>query len=372
MNRQKTIQKTTVVGAVVNLIFAIVKIVFGVIGHSSALLADGIHSLSDLISDVFVFIVVGHSSSIPDEEHPYGHARLETIGTLGLAVVLAIVGVGIVYDAIVNVFHPVAYDYPFVLLGVVALSVISKEILYWWTLKIGQKINSEILKANAWHHRSDALSSIIVLLGIALTLLEFAYLDSVAAIIVGVMVMVIAYKIGKKAVDELIDTGLDRDSILKIKDKVKAVEGVKNIHLLKTRKHGHLAIADVHIQVDPFLTVSEGHNIAVNVEKVIKQTIDNFSEVMVHIDPEDDENVVYGIDLPNYKDAIAIIYQALETQHCYQPKRVRLHYLNSQIHIDFYLKLTCLEKTDKLALEKQIKKSLEGENYWGDIKLYFY
>ena len=184
--------------------------------------------------------------------------------------------------------------------------------------------------------------------------------------------MVIAYKIGKKSVDELIDTGLDKETILKIKQQINTVAGVKNIHLLKTRKHGHLAIADVHIQVDPFLTVSEGHNIAVNVEKNIKQTIDNFSEVMVHIDPEDDENIVYGVALPNHKEASDIIYQALQTQDCFQPKRIRLHYLNSQIHIDFYLALSCLENTSKIALEEKIKQALADKSYWGNIKLYFY
>jgi cation diffusion facilitator family transporter len=372
MNRKQTIQRVTLVGAMVNLLFAIFKIVFGAISHSHALLADGVHSLSDLVTDVFVIIIAKYATDAPDEEHPYGHARLETIATLGLAVILALVGIGVIYDASINILNPVVYDYPLAIIIIVSLSIIGKEALYWYTLKAGKKINSELLRANAWHHRSDAVSSIVVLLGIVFTLFDFVYLDSIAAIIVGVMIILIGFNIGKKAVNELIDTGLDKETIIKIKQQVNTIAGVRDIHLLKTRMHGHLVIVDVHIQVDPFLSVSEGHNIAVNVEQIIQKTLDSGSDVMVHIDPENDENIVFGITLPNYQEAVEIINKELKKNNCYTTKKVRLHYLNAQIHIDFYLELSCLETSSKEALKSKFKMALSDYDYWGNFELYFY
>ena len=166
LNRTKASQKVTIVGGVVDFLLAIFKVITGVIGNSGALIADGIHSFSDLLSDGVVLYAAKHSGDAPDAEHPYGHERFETVATLGLSIILAIIGTGIIYDAINRLSDPQSLTHSTLLLSIVSLSIFSKEALYWYTLKVANTYKSEMLKANAWHHRSDALSSIVVFIGI--------------------------------------------------------------------------------------------------------------------------------------------------------------------------------------------------------------
>ena len=190
--RKKAGQKVTIVGAIVDFLLAIFKVVTGMIGNSGALIADGIHSFSDLLSDGVVWYAAKHSAEEADEEHPYGHERFETVATLGLSIILAIVGTGIIFDAFDRLSNPSALSHNALLLSVAALSIFSKEALYWYTLKVAKTYKSEMLKANAWHHRSDALSSIVVFVGILGSLNGYLYLDGIAAVVVGLMVIYIA------------------------------------------------------------------------------------------------------------------------------------------------------------------------------------
>ena len=173
--RAQASQNITIIGAIIDLALGVFKIIAGMLGNSGALIADGIHSFSDLLSDGVVLYAAKHSSEEADDEHPYGHERFETIATLGIAIILAIIGAGIIYDALERLFNPSELSHNTLLLSVAALSIFSKEALYWYTLKVANTYKSEMLKANAWHHRSDALSSIVVFIGILGSLNGYLY-----------------------------------------------------------------------------------------------------------------------------------------------------------------------------------------------------
>ena len=373
LNRTKASQKVTIVGGVVDFLLAIFKVIAGVIGNSGALIADGIHSFSDLLSDGVVLYAAKHSGDAPDAEHPYGHERFETVATLGLSIILAIIGTGIIYDAINRLSDPQSLTHSTLLLSIVSLSIFSKEALYWYTLKVANTYKSEMLKANAWHHRSDALSSIVVFIGILGSLNGYLYLDGVAAIVVGSMIIYIAWELGLGATKELVDTSIDADQIERLYHVIGQISGVNSVHSLRTRKNGHKISCDVHVQVDPFLSVSEGHIISVSVERVAKSCLENLNDVTVHIDPEDDEiNAPYE-DLPERAEALGILNKALFNNKCDgEIKRIQLHYLDGKIHVDFFLPLDCLS-SDKsydeiLAKLTEVVKELPG---FGDIRVYF-
>ncbi|HIC40627.1 MAG TPA: cation transporter [Piscirickettsiaceae bacterium] len=373
LNRTKASQKVTIVGGVVDFLLAIFKVIAGVIGNSGALIADGIHSFSDLLSDGVVLYAAKHSGDAPDAEHPYGHERFETVATLGLSIILAIIGTGIIFDAINRLSDPQSLTHSVLLLSIVSLSILSKEALYWYTLKVAKTYKSEMLKANAWHHRSDALSSIVVFVGILGSLNGYLYLDGVAAIVVGSMIIYIAWELGLGATKELVDTSIDADQIERLYHVIGQISGVNSVHSLRTRKNGHKISCDVHVQVDPFLSVSEGHIISVSVERVAKSCLENLNDVTVHIDPEDDEIDAPYEDLPERAEALGILNKALFNNKCDgEIKRIQLHYLDGKIHVDFFLPLDCLS-SDKsydeiLAKLTEVVKELPG---FGDIRVYF-
>jgi len=372
-NRAKASQKTTIIGAVVDFLLAVFKVIVGALGNSGALIADGIHSFSDLLSDGVVWYAAKHSAEEADDEHPYGHERFETVATLGLAIILAIIGTGIVFDAFDRLQNPGELSHNTLLLSITALSIFSKEALYWYTLKVAKTYKSEMLKANAWHHRSDALSSIVVFIGILGSLNGYLYLDGAAAVIVGLMVIYIAWKLGTGATKELVDTSIDAQQVESLRTAIGMISGVNNVHSLRTRKIGHAISADVHVQVDPFLSVSEGHIISVSVERVAKECLEDLSDVTVHIDPEDDETAAPCEDLPERAEALGILNKALFNNQCDgEIKRIQLHYLDGKIHVDFFLPLSCItsDKSQDEILTK-LTEVVEKLPEFGDIKVYF-
>ena len=371
--RTKASQKITIVGAVVDFLLSIFKVTVGIVGSSGALIADGIHSFSDLLSDGMVFYAAKHSAEEADEEHPYGHERFETVATLGLAIILSIIGTGIIFDAFDRLSDPSELSHSTLLLSVAALSIFSKEVLYWYTLKVAKTYKSEMLKANAWHHRSDALTSIVVFIGILGSLNGYLYLDGVAAVVVGLMVIYIAWELGTGATKELVDTSIDAAQVEQLRNVIGQIGGVNNVHSLRTRKIGHRISADVHVQVDPFISVSEGHIITVSVERVAKDCLEDLHDVTVHIDPEDDETSAPCENLPERAQALGILNKALFNNKCDgEIKRIQLHYLDGQIHVDSFLPLSCLssDKSHDEILDKLTEVVRELPEF-GDIKVYF-
>ncbi|MHB1240041.1 MAG: cation diffusion facilitator family transporter, partial [Gammaproteobacteria bacterium] len=246
--RYQASRRVTVVGAMVNVVLSVVKVVFGLQGHSQALVADGIHSLSDLVSDAMVLVAVRHGSRDADEDHPYGHGRIETVITVALGVFLILVGAGIMYDAGYRLFAPRDLLRPDVLtLVIAALSIVSKEALYHYTARAARRFRSNVLRANAWHHRSDAISSVVVAVGIAGTLAGLPYLDAIAAIVVAAMIAKIGWGLMWQSVRELIDTGLERERVVAVEHAIQSVPGVKALHMLRSRRMGSDALVDVHI-----------------------------------------------------------------------------------------------------------------------------
>ena len=366
-------QKVTIVGSVVNFLLATAKIIIGVLGNSGALVADGIHSFSDLLSDGMVLYATKHSKQEADDEHPYGHERFETVATLGLSIILALTGAGIIADAFARLSSSTILTHSYLLLGVATLSILVKEALYWYTLRVAKICQSEMLTANAWHHRSDGLSSIVVLIGIIGSLNGYWYLDGSAAAVVGAMIIYIAWKLGINAIKELVDTSIDSKSVANLKHAIRQISGVNNIHSLRSRKVGRLISCDVHVQVDPFLSVSEGHMISVSVEHVVAKCLGNLNDVTVHIDPEDDElNTLYA-QLPERSVALKILNKALLDNKCDgEIQRIVLHYLGGKIHVDFYLPLSCFSaaKSQSQLLAK-LKSTVATLPNFGEVRLYF-
>jgi len=373
--RSAETRRVTLAGAVLNLVLAAVKVIAGVAGQSQSLIADGIHSLSDLLSDGLVLFAATHADSEPDEDHPYGHARFETAATLGLGILLIVVAVGIVWDAVARLFSPEALLQPqMITLYVAAFSIFSKEALYWYTVRVADRINSPMLKANAWHHRSDAISSIVVLVGIAGTMAGLPYLDAIAAVLVGLMVARIGWELGFGALQELVDAGLEQQKVEQLREAILAIDDVRNVHMLRTRRHGHLAAADVHVQVDPWLSVSEGHMISVAVEQAARNSLEELVDVTVHIDPEDDEeSQPSSISLPTRSEALAILERAWATTGCDgRWQQVQLHYLQGQIHVHVYLALSCLDEMgDAEAIARHFSTPLQELPEFGKVTIFF-
>lgn len=283
--------KVTIIGALVNVFLCIIKIGFGFLGQSAALIADGIHSLSDLASDLLVLVAVKMGAREADHEHPYGHRRFETLATTILGVGLIVIASGIAWDVYLRILSPEHLLIPHKnALGIAAISILANEWLFQYTKRVALITRSKLLLANAWHHRSDAISSIIVLIGIAGSLLGYIWADAVAAVLVAVMVAKIGFNLVADSVKELVDTGLSPELVDKIRQEITAISGVKEIHLLRTRQMGEDALVDAHIVVGSRITVSEGHMIGDVVRDVLISKFEDVQEVLVHIDPENDEH----------------------------------------------------------------------------------
>lgn len=373
--RARAIARTSVIGGVANLFLSIVKVVAGVIWHSQALVADGIHSFSDLISDMLVWFAGRHSTQEPDLEHPYGHGRYETVATLALGIFLFAVAIGIGWDASDRLFSPDKLLHPEPLALVAAgVSILVKEWLYWWTLGYARRVRSDMLRANAWHHRSDAISSVVVLVGVGGTLAGLPYLDAIAAFIVSVMIARIAWELGSDAVRELVDTGLEEEKLSEIKMTISSVGGVRDIHMLRTRKHGGQASADVHILVDPRVSVSEGHIISVLVEQRLKEQVDGISDVTVHIDPEDDEEAPTCAGLPMRTEALARLDSLwMGIVDASKRKRTVLHYLSGKIDVEVYFPLEqCRgDQAVPVALADRLNAAIQDDPAFRHVRIYF-
>ncbi|MET0069431.1 MAG: cation diffusion facilitator family transporter [Candidatus Thiodiazotropha sp.] len=367
-------RRVAIVGALTNTLLAILKLFVGWIGHSQSLIADGVHSLSDLLTDALVLFTARHAREAPDEEHPYGHGRFETIGTLVLGGFLLTVGLGIVWDAAERLFSPEQLLQPEpITLFVAAFSILANEGLFFYTRHFANRINSNLLRANAWHHRTDSVSSVVVLVGIGGTMLGLPYLDAIAAVLVGLMILKIGWDLGWTASQELADAGLEKESISEIRDVIGNISGVKSVHMLRTRKLGGHAIADVHVQVDPWLSVSEGHRIAEVVQYGLIDGVDVLEDVTVHIDPEDDEAGPSCAHLPLRSEAEAELDRLCSGLTCYtQKQRLVLHYLSGRIDIELYLPLNCFVSNQQaVALHNEFQTAVRESEIFRDVQIWF-
>lgn len=339
--RYRATRNVTLVGSALDLTLGIAKIIVGTLAHSQALIADGIHSLSDLGTDFMVLYAARHAHRKPDREHPYGHGRIETAATVALGIALVAVAAGIAWDSLRRLFDPDLLLQPGPLaLTVAIISVLSKEWIYHYTMRVARRLNSNMLKANAWHSRSDAISSIVVVIGIIGVMLGYPFLDAVAAVVVALLIAKIGWDLTWSSLRELIDTALDAEEVKRIRDSIMKVDGVRTLHMLRTRRSGGSAFVDVHILVDPQVSVSEGHQIGERVRRTLLADSSDVSDVTVHIDPEDDERNSPCDHLPLREDLLAALGRAWEGMPMgARVRNVTLHYLNGEVHLDLTLPL---------------------------------
>jgi len=372
--RLHTTRKVTLVGAVMNLVLAAGKVLFGFVAQSQALIADGIHSLSDLLSDALVYYAAGHASHGPDSEHPYGHGRFETAATLGLGILLVLAAVGIGWDAVERLFTPEALWHPGALALVVALlSIIVKEWLYHYTLRAARRVRSDMLRANAWHHRSDAVSSVVVLIGVGGTMAGLPYLDAIGAIVVAVMIAHIGWELGLPAFHELVDAGLNEERVRKIREIIIGIGGVRAIHMLRTRSLGGRASVDVHVLVEPWLSVSEGHMISQKVMDSLLEKVDEVSDVTVHIDPEDDEITISCSGLPLRDKAEQLLSERWnELEGAASRQRLLFHYLDGKVDVDVYYPFSAFrDEAAARRLQAELQDRVDELPQFGQVRLYF-
>jgi cation diffusion facilitator family transporter len=342
--RARETVKVTLIGSVIDLLLGVFKILFGVLSQSQALIADGIHSLSDLATDVIVIYAAKHAHTEADEEHPYGHGRFETVATVGLGVALLAVAVGIGIDAALRLFHPEKLLIPGVAaLVVAAISIVSKEAIYHYTMRVARKYKSNMLRANAWHSRSDAISSVVVLVGVAGSMAGLHYLDAIAAIGVALMIAKIGWDLAWHSIRELVDTALEAERVEAIRQTILEVDGVVSLHVLRTRRMAGEALVDVHIQVAPHISVSEGHYVSETVRARVIKEIEEVADVMVHIDPENDEVTPPNTRLPLRHTLMARLEQQWQdVAAASRIQDVTLHYLESHIQVELKLPLALL------------------------------
>lgn len=293
MQRESEIRRITLWGAVVNLLLTAGKLVAGALGHSAAMVADGVHSLSDLISDVVVLAFTHISAKGKDRDHSFGHGKFETLATLIISIILVIVGGKLMSEgirSIIDIINGAVLPRPGIIaLAAAAVSIVAKEILYHVTLKTGKRVQSPVVIANAWHHRSDALSSIGSLIGIGGAIIlgsKWTILDPIVSCAISIAIIIVAFRMAMPSIAELLDASLPEEIENQITATASAVEGVRDFHELKTRRNGISFIIDAHMTVDPDISIVEAHNIATRVEEALRTKFGSETQISIHMEPD--------------------------------------------------------------------------------------
>ena len=367
-------RRVTWVCAALNLLLAGLKLVLGFVGQSQALVADGIHSLSDLASDAMVLVVIRIARDEADDEHPYGHARFETVATLILGLLLLLVAGGIVVDAGERILDPETLARPgFLALSGAAVSIIVKEWMFWYNLRAARQLDSELMRANAWHHRSDAISSVIVLIGIAGSMAGFPVLDALGAIGVSLLIAKIGWGLAWSGARELVDTGATAGQLSEIEEAIRNVEGVEDFHDLKTRRMGQSILVDVHVLVGSQVTVSEGHMTADRVRAAVHEHCEYVSDVLVHVDPEDDAAEEDITLLPQREEMLQRLDRRWrEAGIDVVPERVNFHYLGGSVDVEILLPLNAVDDIDAARrLSECLVEATRRERHVSEIDVLF-
>lgn len=374
-HRQKTLTherseatRITLIGMVLDAFLGIIKVIGGMLFHSQALIVDGIHSFSDVASDLVVLGVMRLSRQEPDQEHPYGHQRIETLGTMVLGSLLIAVGAALAWDNTLRLLNPAAANLPeWPVLVAALVSVLSKEWIYRYTRQVGLAIRSDLIVANAWHSRTDAFSSVVVLVSTGGAMMGYLWLDILAAIIISILIIHIGWKFAWDSVKELIDTGLSPEDTERLRETAMAIEGVRNVHELRSRRMGQDVLLDVHLVVRPDISVSEGHQVGMQVVSAMRDAMDNILEINFHVDAEnDDDQAPTSETLPNRQ-------QIRETLQAHLPvalppdSRLRLHYLKNRVHMELFLES---EASEGLTDAREISNQMEAYPWFGSLRIW--
>ncbi|WP_336146075.1 cation diffusion facilitator family transporter [Marinobacter salarius] len=364
---RRAASRVTVIGMLLDGVLGILKVIAGTLFHSQALLVDGIHSFTDVASDLVVLGVMRVSRQAPDQDHPYGHQRIETMGTMVLGSILIAVGAALAWDNTLRLLDGGTVNIPeWPVLAAAFISVASKEWIYRYTRRVGIAIRSDLIIANAWHSRTDALSSVVVLFSTMGAMLGYLWLDILAAVIISGIIIHIGWRFTWDSVKELVDTGLspeDTEALINIASKT---DGVRNVHELRSRRMGHDILLDVHLVVSPEISVSEGHQIGMQVVKAMRDSLDNILDINFHIDAENDEiHPQTSEQLP----ARAEIREALQQHIDNLPSnnRLRLHYLRNRVHMELYMEIP---ESEALPDAHRISEELARHAWFGSLRIW--
>ncbi|MDO6442009.1 cation diffusion facilitator family transporter [Marinobacter sp. 2_MG-2023] len=363
----KAASRVTIIGMVLDAFLGIIKVIGGTLFHSQALLVDGIHSFTDVVSDLVVLGVMKLSRQEPDDNHPYGHQRIETFGTLVLGSILIAVGAAVAWENTLRLIEGDINNVPeWPVLVAAAISVVSKEWIFRYTRHIGQAIRSDLIIANAWHSRTDAFSSVVVLISTAGAMLGFLWLDVLAAVAIAVIITHIGWKFTWDSVQELVDTGLSPDDTEMLKTIARDTDGVLNVHELRSRRMGHDILLDIHLVVRPEISVSEGHQIGMQVVIGMRKALENIRDINFHIDAEKDEDHFPETEsLPSRAEVGRIIAEQLGE--IPQRSRLRLHYLRNKLHLEIFLDE---QDPGTIFTSENVRSHLDGYPWFGSVRIW--
>ena len=362
-------QKSTWVSIAINLLLTFFQVVGGFFAHSQALMADGLHSMSDLLSDVLVLYANRHGNRHADADHPYGHARMETAATLILGTFLAVLGVVLLVAAAMRLQHPESLQAVSpAALAIAVIALVAKEGMFRYMLAVAKRVRSQMLVANAWHARSDAASSLVVIVGVLGNLLGYTFFDLLAAAVVGVMIAHMGGKLALEAMSELIDTGLNVEEVEAIRATLLNTHGVLGLHELRTRKMADNALVDAHIVVDPKISVSEGHYIAELARHAVLKN-HHVMDVMVHIDPEDDLQAKPNAKLPSRPRLMAHLADRLGGFNL-EDNRLVFHYLDGKVEAEIYLPADRYQAVQTNELQARCDELVRDDNIFRSIHVH--
>ncbi len=363
--------KATLVGAFANLLLSVVKFIGGVMGNSTALMADAVHSLSDLLTDAIVLATHKIGQIPADSNHPYGHGRAETIGATIVGGVIILAGIWIAYD----VSHVIASGHRLVptwlAAGAAVVSILTNEGIFHYTRSVGEKINSPAIVANAWHHRSDAISSVAALIGILGAHFGYPIMDPLAGGVVALMILKVGYDILTDGLRDLMDTGLSADQTQEIQKIIDDIPEVIKFHDLRTRTLGGEIFMDVHILVDTDLTVTEGHAAAERVRRSLINAFEKVQDVMVHVDGEEDHKLlqIYSATRADLEKLVDPMIK--DAGLALERTRLRVHHLQGTTLIEIYLRADPDKSIREInPLLENLKKRLKSTPEIDDVRIF--
>ncbi|MFC7369044.1 cation diffusion facilitator family transporter [Vreelandella zhaodongensis] len=367
-------KRVTYIGAWLDGILSVVKVVVGFLVGSAALIADGIHSLSDLVTDGFVLAAIHYGRQEPDDDHHYGHGRIETLTTLLLGSVLIFVAGGIAWSSLDRLFSGTAVGAPGIIAIVITIAaLLSKEWIFRYTMRVAKRVNSKLLEANAWHSRSDALSTLVVLIALIGAQFGFGWLDAVAAIIVGLLVGKVGWDLLWESARELVDTALPENVQQQMHDVACSVPGVDSVHDLRTRQSAGWVMVDLHVVVGPKITVSEAHEIGNEVSRRLRHEFPLLTDVIFHVDPEDDA----GEGDPSRLPGLPLrpeVEAALNERWYMHPvwrtlSELQLHYLDGKVSVSLVIGDAVNQPPQCLA--SQLKGLASDIEWLGHVEILF-
>jgi cation diffusion facilitator family transporter len=363
--------RATLVGAFVNLLLVIVKFIGGVLGHSTALIADALHSLSDLLTDAIVLATHKIGLIPADSNHPYGHGRAETIGSTIVGSVIILAGVWVGYD----VWHALKSESRLIptwlAAGAATLSIVANEGIFHYTRRIGEKVKSPAVIANAWHHRSDAISSIAALIGILGAHFGIPIMDPLAGGVVAIMILKVGYGISLEGLRDLMDTSLSEEQTREIQSIIDGIPEVIKFHDLRTRTLGGEIFMDVHILVDTDLTVTEGHAAAEKVRRKLVNVFDKVQDVLVHVDGEEDQKLLplYTVSRQDLEKIVDPVIA--ESSGKLKRTRMRVHHLSGTNVIELFVQVDPEKTVDDIhSLMEDLKRRLKTAPEIDDVRIF--